>query len=265
MFWQRKSRLYHKWLMLFVGLQCVIWSITGAYMVVLNIDYIHGDSLVKQPILNLSSTNVNYGLHQLYGEYPKAEEIELTLLMDRAVYRFSENKQRFLLSADTGKLLSPISEDYAVAIAKQLYQKAEVTINHVSLISENPPFELSRRHLPVWRIDFDDFASPSFYISSRTGKLVTKRHTFWRVFDWMFSFHVMDYVEEDASNKLLLIFSILALMASLFGVVLTYFKIFSNRKKNKSKPKAKPKSHSIVNSQSVGSNNVKGKEHNAIS
>ncbi len=235
MSWHRSSRRFHKWLMLFVGLQFVIWSITGAYMVVLNIDYIHGDSLVKQQSVSLTSADVNYELHQLYRDYPKAEMIELTLLLDRAVYRFSENKQNYLLSADTGKLLSPISEDYASAVAKYLYEKPEVNIRNISLISENPPFELNGRHLPVWRIDFDDFASPSFYINSHTGKLVTKRHTFWRLFDWMFSFHVMDYVEEDPSNKLLLIFVVLSLMASIFGVVLTYFRVFSSQDKKKSK------------------------------
>jgi hypothetical protein len=40
------SRKSHKWLMLFVGVQFVIWSITGVYMVLFDIDYIHGDSLV---------------------------------------------------------------------------------------------------------------------------------------------------------------------------------------------------------------------------
>lgn len=235
MSWNRLSRRFHKWLMLLVGLQFVIWSISGAYMVVLNIDYIHGDSLVKQQSASLTSISVNYELHQLYSDYPKAEMIELTLLLDRAVYRFSENKQNYLLSADTGKLLSPISEGYAATIAKYLYKKPETKISHISLISENPPFELNERHLPVWRIDFDDFASPSFYINSHTGKLVTKRHSFWRLFDWMFSFHVMDYVEENPSNKLLLIFSVISLMACIFGVVLTYFRVFSNQGKKKNK------------------------------
>jgi len=68
-----------------------------------------------------------------------------------------------------------------------------------------------------------------------SGLLVTKRHSFWRFFDWMFAFHVMDYVEEDPSNKLLLIFAVLSLMASIFGVVLTYFRVFSSQSKKKNK------------------------------
>lgn len=219
--------------MLIVGLQFVIWSITGTYMVTLNIDYIHGDSLVKQSEISLNSAEINFELHQLYLNYPNAEMIELTMLLDQAVYQFIEDKQSYLLSADTGQLLSPISEDYAVAVAKSFYEKAEPIISDVRLISNNPPFELNQRHLPVWRIDFEDFANPSFYISSRTGKLVTKRHSFWRIFDWMFSFHVMDYVEEDPSNKLLLLFSVLSLVGSVFGIVLIYFRVLTKSNKRK--------------------------------
>ncbi len=54
---------------------------------------------------------------------------------------------------------------------------------------------------------------------------MTKRHNFWRIFDWMFVFHVMDYVDGSAENKLLLLVTVLALFGSVFGVVLTYFRL----------------------------------------
>jgi len=217
--------------MLFVGLQFVIWSISGAYMVILDIDYIHGDTLVTDKQAPLKSEQVNYPLAKLYVDYPKAKDVELTNMLGSAVYRFEDDEKKYLLSANTGKSLLPISESDAVKVAKYLYEDVNVAISQVSLINANPPFELSARHLPVWRIDFDDFASPSFYISVNSGELVTKRHTYWRLFDWMFSFHVMDYVEEDPSNKLLLIVSIFALLASLFGVVLTYFRVLKPKRR----------------------------------
>jgi len=217
--------------MLFVGVQFVIWSISGAYMVILDIDYIHGDTLVTDKQSPLKSGQVNYSMVTLYTEYPKAKNVELTNMLGAAVYRFKDDENKYLLSANTGKSLLPISESDAVKVAKYLYEDVNVAISQVSLISENPPFELSARHLPVWRIDFDDFASPSFYISVNSGELVTKRHTYWRLFDWMFSFHVMDYVEEDPSNKLLLIVALFALIASLFGLVLTYFRVLKPNKR----------------------------------
>ena len=43
----RKARKYHKWLMAFVGIQFLFWSITGVYMVTMDIHYIHGETLAK--------------------------------------------------------------------------------------------------------------------------------------------------------------------------------------------------------------------------
>jgi hypothetical protein len=94
------------------------------------------------------------------------------------------------------------------------------------LITDNPPFELSPRYLPAWRVNFDDFGSPSLYISAQTGMLVTKRHEFWRTFDLMFSLHVMDYEDEDPSNWLLFWFVCFALLAAMLGLILTYYRIF---------------------------------------
>ncbi len=235
MSWHRSSRTYHKWLMLFVGLQFVIWSISGAYMVLLDIDYIHGDSLVIKHQAPLNSEQINYPIAQLYTDHPDAENLVLTTLLGNAVYRFSEGKAKYLLSADTGKLLSPINEAHARQIAKHKYANSNAKVTQVSMVIDNPPRELNARHLPVWRVDFDDFASPSFYISVESGELVTKRHSFWRLFDWMFSFHVMDYIEEDASNKLLLIVTLSGLIASLFGFVLTYFRVFRAKKNRQNK------------------------------
>ena len=64
----------------------------------------------------------------------------------------------------------------------------------------------------------------------------------------MFSFHVMDYVEEDPSNKLLLVVAVLALIASLFGAVLTYFRVFKTNgsKKKGDKRKQKQKVRSVT-------------------
>ena len=41
------ARNLHKWLGLIVGIQIFIWLATGLYMVVVDIDFIHGDPLVK--------------------------------------------------------------------------------------------------------------------------------------------------------------------------------------------------------------------------
>ncbi len=222
------SRKLHKWLMLFFGIQFLIWSLSGAYMVILNIHYIHGDSLVVNHQTNIELEKVRYPLSSLLNKYPNATDIELGIFLKQVVYRFTEGEENFLVNASDGKHISPLSIGQAKRAASHYYSGSGGVIR-AELITENPPSELSRRVLPAWRVDFDDFASPSIYISAQTGKLVTKRHELWRIFDLMFSLHVMDYEDQGASNQLLFWFTCFSILAALFGAVLSYLVIFQRK------------------------------------
>ena len=213
--------------MLFVGVQFVIWSVSGAYMVIFDIDYIHGDSLVENHQTKINQDNIDYPLAKLIQAYPDAERLEMGVFLGKTVYSFKQGEQDFLIDAHTGLLLSPLDQTTAVKAAKHYYT-GDGEVAEVELITQDPPFELSRRVLPAWRVNFDDFGSPSIYVSAETGKLVTKRHEFWRTFDLMFSLHVMDYEDEDPSNWLLFWFLLFSLTASILGLILTYFRVFKS-------------------------------------
>src|SRR3546814_21166972 len=47
--WPLVIRRFHKWLALIVGVQALLWTLTGLYMVTVHIDIIHGDNLVRSP------------------------------------------------------------------------------------------------------------------------------------------------------------------------------------------------------------------------
>ena len=225
------SHKLHKWLMLFIGIQFVIWSVTGAYMVFFDIDYIHGDSLVITHQKAINPENLTYATAKLFQKYPDAENLSVGLLIDREVYRFNIAKQQFILDASNGEKLSPLNKSIAIEVAKYLYTGSEDVVN-AKLISANPHFGLSARHLPVWQVNFDHFSAPTLYISANNGKVVTKRHQFWYIFDWMFRLHIMDYGdEEDANNWLLFFIASLAVFAVISGLVLTYFKAIKPRLK----------------------------------
>lgn len=224
------SRKLHKWLMLFLGIQFVIWSVTGAYMVIFDIDYIHGDSLVIQHQTPIDVNKVNISLNDVIKKYPDAQNIELAVLIDLPVYRFKNEHMDMMLNASSGEVISPINEVMAVKLAKHYYS-ADDDISEIELLTDKAPFELSKRHLPAYRINFEAFASPSLYINAYSGKVVTKRHEFWRLFDWMFRFHIADYQDGEPDNLLLFLLSILGLFAALTGLVLTYYRVIKNKRK----------------------------------
>lgn len=224
----KTSRKCHKWLMLFLGIQFLIWSISGAYMVIFDIDYIHGDSLVVNHQTKIDVDKITYPLSALRQQYPYAKQISIEVFIDQVVYRFTVDDEKYLVNASDGKKLSPLNSNEAIRAAKHYYS-GDGDVVYIELISEKPPFELSHKVLPAWRVNFNDFGSPSIYISAQSGKLVSKRHEFWRVFDLMFSLHVMDYEEEDPSNKLLFWFTLFSILASIFGGILTYFVLFKSK------------------------------------
>ncbi len=227
----KTSRKYHKWLMLFLGVQFVTWSVTGAYMVFFNIEYIHGNTLIVNHQNKINHQNIDYSLEQLLGSYPTAEDIEVDTFINKEVYRFSHKDKKVMVSAINGKQLSPLAKDEAIKAARYFYT-GQGKIASVEFISDNPPFELSRRvhsDLPAWRINFDDLGNPSLYISATNGKLLGKRHDYWRLFDYMFNFHAMDYNDGAIDNWLLFWFALFGIFASITGLILMYFRVFKSK------------------------------------
>ncbi|WP_026377354.1 PepSY domain-containing protein [Aestuariibacter salexigens] len=230
-----KVRKTHKWLMAFIGLQFLIWSLTGLYMVTMDIHFIHGETLIQKRAAAPDLSKVDYSFNALLSDYPNANAVRLGEYMGTPVYRFVDaDKGKLVIDAQSGERLPLVDEQTAVQLA-QRYFNGISTVNSVQLISEGDPIpsELAPRHIPVWRITFDGMASPTLYISQHSGEVVTKRHTFWRAFDWMWRFHIMDYDDgENVSNWFLLIIGMLGTVAALSGATLTYHR-FTDAKKER--------------------------------
>ena len=215
------ARKTHKWLGLFVGLQVVIWSISGLYMTVVHIDTIHGDHLVRHsaaptvlagelvdPIAVMAANSgqairlASLGARPIYVVKLQSGEVAVDARTGRAVNRPTEAEIRLLASAQyTGK--DPIrSAELITAI----------------------PGEIRGRKPPLWRVVFDHWNKPTFYLSPVTGEVVSRRHELWRVFDFVWMLHIMDYDErENVNNPLLRVFTWGGVLMSLSGAWLLLF------------------------------------------
>jgi uncharacterized iron-regulated membrane protein len=216
------ARKYHRWLMAAVGLQFLLWTLTGVYMVSMNIHYIHGESLIKPKSTALNLSSVNVSMAQLFAQYPNATQLTLTQSMGSPIYIVSTGSSKFIVDGSTGARKPDINEQAAREIAHYHYVKSDA-IKNTRLIqsSSEMPAELSSRHLPVWQIVFEGIANPTFYVSQKTGEIVTKRHDYWRLFDWMWRFHIMDYDDgENVANWFLFIVAALGVVAALSGGLL---------------------------------------------
>lgn len=218
------ARNTHRWLGLLVGIQLVIWLATGLYMVIVDIDFIHGDTLVKnmrQTVRVPDSSPLTMAM--LRERYPEATRIGLRPVMGKTFYAVTTPGGRYLVDAESGSLASPLDERMATDIARYHYA-GDAPVLRVTLIASDPPMEIQARSLPLWRVDFDDRYATSFYIDPDEGSLVTRRHRYWRIFDFTWMLHIMDYENrEDAHNRLLVSAQISGLVFALTGLWLLFY------------------------------------------
>lgn len=219
------SRTLHKWLGLFLGLQVVLWTLSGFYMVVVDLDFIHGDPLVRNVQVPLSGDLPQTPFSDVAYRYANVTQVSLRSLPGFAapVYEVTTNGRHVLVDAADGRQLSPISEGRIRELARQYYA-GKGQLGALTLIERDGPLEIQSRPLPLWRADFDDWLETSLYVHPDTGTLVTRRHRFWRWFDFLWMFHIMDFdTRTDMNNGLLRATTIMGLVTVLSGGWLLYF------------------------------------------
>ena len=217
-------RRLHKWLALLVGAQLLLWSISGFYMVVVDIDIIHGDHLVRSgESLEPVSLEQLSGLPTVVNAHPDLQALKYRSLLNQPVYQLTTVQDTFLVDAVSGKRLPSLAEPQLRALA-QGYYAGDAAIDSVQYLQSEFPDEVRFLTSPVWRINFDDWHGTSLYIDAVTGDLVTRRHTLWRVFDFMWMLHIMDYETRDSINTLLLnVAAMMGLLTVAIGGWLTLF------------------------------------------
>ena len=85
--------------------------------------------------------------------------------------------------------------------------------------------EYRGKKLPIYKVTSinKDNKIINIYIDAYSGEIVAIRSKQWRIWDLMWGFHIMDWVDRDNIDNLLLkIFSFLALFTSISGIVLFF-------------------------------------------
>ena len=230
-----QSRKVHWWFNLVIGIQLLLWSVSGFYMVVVNLDFIRGNHLVTNlhPPLGGPAARLVPTSRVLQG-FDSVQSLTLKPVLDHPYYILESNGAFHLIDAVSGIRHSPIDADMAAAVARYHYS-GDAPIAAVTLISENPPSELYTRPLPLWRIDFADRINSSFYIDPGSAELVTRRHDFWRIFDFFWMLHIMDYDDRtDVGNNFLRAAILLATVSVAAGVVLLFYSFAGRRRRHSS-------------------------------
>ena len=197
---KRFIRNFHRYLSIFVSIQLLLWTISGIYFAYNKIELVRGEQY-RLP------KNVDYRIFDRLGI---------------SIIETIEYGEKSYKTYPDGNLIKPLTKEEAIKITAQ-----KTTLNplEVSLITELYPGAEYRGSLPVYKVKTDTKDDINVYVGYMTGDIGSIRSDSWRIWDLMWSLHIMDYRERDNINNILLqILSILALVTSISGITLFFVK-----------------------------------------
>lgn len=211
----------HKWLALLIGVQVLLWIVSGAFFAIFPIEQVRSEHRIAEQhhaALDLASLATPAEIAALLPEQPMRITYERGVRGEAfAVAEFHE-RAPVLVDAAARRVVSPLDEAAARAIA-HAYIEGTPPIRSARLVSEgNPEY---RGQLPAWRVDFEDREGLAVYVAADTGRVGARRSDLWRVYDALWALHIMDWRDHENFNTgLLIVAAIASLIMAIFGVVL---------------------------------------------
>ena len=228
-----RLRRIHRWLGLFIGIQFVLWTIGGLYFSWIALEDVHGDHLLKPQRRVAAEAAVAAPATVLAALAMRAPgdsviSLDLSDVAGRPAYRIAyvDNAgvtRKALADGATGALRGPVTREEAVATAKARYSgSAPVTsVEYLTAGDIGRHHEFREQPLPAWAVTFGDSEGATLYVPAELGNVHRVRNNRWRVFDFLWMLHTMDYEGRDNFNNMLLrVFSILGLITVSSGLLL---------------------------------------------
>lgn len=228
--WQKVIRKSHRYLGLFLGIQFLFWTIGGLYFSWTNIKNIRGEDIRKEPI-TINKEKLGISLNGILTEISKSDSVyflkslQIANIFDTPYYQITfyngKRIKTILANTLTNQIRLPISENEAIMIAKNsLNVKSNLkSIEYIN--STNGHHEYREKPLPAYAVSFEGNANTTVYVSAELGTVQIYRNNRWRVFDFLWMLHVMDYQNRDnINNWFLRIFSVIGLITLASGFIL---------------------------------------------
>jgi uncharacterized iron-regulated membrane protein len=216
----RVASTIHKWLALLMAIQILLWFVSGLFFAVAPIELVRSEHMIaKLAPAALPLRDAAVGLQRIAesGAGP-GEKIELRTMAGNPVALVSGNGRPRLYDLESGALLSPIPAITTAAVAERDHA-GDASVKGVRLVTERSTEYWGA--LPAWRVDFDDGANRAIYVAADTGAVTARRSTLWRVFDFLWSLHIMDFKNhENFNTPLLIAATLLGLVVMISGIVM---------------------------------------------
>lgn len=210
-------RKIHKYLSLFISLQLLLWTASGIYFAYNKIENVRGEQYREQTSFSVDLSKINF----------EVEDISTLSFANRlnervVVIRDTQGKKYFDFD---GNLIDKISFEDALEVVKTKTNLSPLLVEEVTEAKKRA--EYRGRDLPIYRVVSKNKKNEEInvYVNPYSGDISAVRSTQWRIWDLLWGFHIMDWQDRDnIGNIFLKIFSVLALLSAITGIVLFFRK-----------------------------------------
>lgn len=219
---KHKIRKIHRYLGLFAGIQLLIWTLSGLFFSLIPIEEIRGNHLIKEarPVpldrFTLISPSQLLRSHQQI-KHIAVSDLQIKSRLGQPVYLVDLETGTAVFDAVSGQAVPPVNEKQAIMAANEISQVPVMSARLVEQVEAGG--EYRGGELPAWRLLLED--DSHLYIGVKSGQLRAVRTDDWRLYDFLWGLHIMDYeAREDFNHWLLKIMAGLAVITVLSGVIL---------------------------------------------
>jgi Na+-transporting NADH:ubiquinone oxidoreductase subunit F len=218
----RFLRKLHKWLGLIVGLQVILWTVSGLVFAWLDHHQVSGEHSVREAQSTmLTDANSFVEPASWLGELKSNEilEIRLAPVLDTWVWRVETTQGVVLRDAANGDIWKLTD-----ASVRHLAQQHYAGTGRLASVAFHPNSTMETRDSgATWEARFDDDRGTTLYFAADDGRLVQTRNDNWRLFDFFWMLHTMDYQGRDNfNNPIVITLGFAALWLTVSGFLLLF-------------------------------------------
>ena len=228
--WKKNWYMVHRWLGLVVGVQLLAWSVGGFMFSLLDIDNVRGElersdqssSPLRADRVRLSPADAIAAAATRGISSEAVCRVQLRERFGHTVYELfgAQDQPLGAVDAASGEVILTITKEQATSAALSDFAP-EAAVASIALLEGEPPLEFRGGPMPVYQVILDHPKQPHLYVSPITGKVLKRRNKQWRLFDFFWMLHIMDYGHrEDFNHWLLTTMSALAILTSASGLAL---------------------------------------------
>ena len=212
----------HKYLSFFISLQLLLWTISGIFFAFNKIELVRGEQYRLTQDFPINFDEIKFSRSDV-------QQVKAINRLGKTIFVVSGSKGIEYLDA-FGNSLSKLNKDEVFEIVRASSTLKPIGLEEITESSKGSEFR--GRDLPLYKVTSlnDEDKKINLYINVFSGEITAVRSLQWRIWDLMWGFHIMDWQTRDKINNIFLkIFSILALVSSISGILL-FFRVDFNSK-----------------------------------